>query len=176
MIDMGADAVICCHAHCPLPWEIHSNRPIIYGMGNLIFEAFGQEPDAWYQGYMARLTVENGQVRFEAIPYFQSQTHTGVKKMNEDARKSFFSEMGEKNDRLKNSAFLEGQWAKYCREQKDTHLAMLFGYNKIMVRMKTLLLRTLHSKTNRLCALNLVQCETHHEILNSIFKDERGEG
>ena len=29
MVDMGADAVICCHAHCPLPREIYNDRPAI---------------------------------------------------------------------------------------------------------------------------------------------------
>lgn len=176
MIDMGADAVICCHAHCPLPWEIHSGRPIIYGLGNLVFEAFSREPDAWYKGYLAKLIVENGQIRFEAIPYFQSQAHVGAIKMNEDARKSFFLEMEKKNDQLNNSAFLESHWANYCREQKDIYMAMLFGYNKIMEKMKSLLLKTVHTKRDFVQALNLVQCETHREILNSIFKDERGEG
>jgi poly-gamma-glutamate synthesis protein (capsule biosynthesis protein) len=176
MIDMGADAVICCHAHCPLPWEIYSNRPIIYGLGNLIFEAFSQEPDAWYKGYLAKLTVEDGRIRFEAIPYFQSQAHSGVKKMNEDARISFFNEMERKSDQVKNGEFLEDQWAKYCREQKDIYMAMLFGHNRLMRKASRFLPKTLHSKKEMLQALLLVQCETHREILNSIFKDERGEG
>jgi len=171
MIDMGADAIICCHTHCPLPWEIHSGRPIIYGLGNLIFEALSQEPDAWYEGYVARLTIENGRIIFEAIPYFQSKAHSGVKKMNEDARKSFFNEMERKSDQVKSGEFLEDQWAKYCREQKDTYMALLFGHNKIMRKMKTL-----YAKGNFLSIVNMVQCETHREILDSIFKDERGEG
>jgi poly-gamma-glutamate synthesis protein (capsule biosynthesis protein) len=39
LVEMGADDVVCSHTHCPLPWEFHANRPIVYGLGNLVFEA-----------------------------------------------------------------------------------------------------------------------------------------
>jgi len=174
MIDMGADAVICCHAHCPLPWEIHSGRPIIYGLGNLVFEALGQEPDAWYRGYLAKLTVEDGRIRFEPIPYVQSQAQSGARQMNEDGRKSFFHEMERKSDQLKNDEFIEDQWTEFCREQRDTYMAMLFGYNRIMEKIKKPLLKTLYSREAFLRALNLVQCESHRELLSGILRNERG--
>lgn len=176
MIAMGADAVICCHAHCPLPWEIHSNRPIIYGLGNLIFEAPRKLPDPWYEGYLARLTVEDGQIRFEPIPYVQSKEQAGARKMNHSACKDFLNGMLNKSAQIKSPSFIEDQWAKYCRQQRVTYLTGLFGYNKIMKKIKNLLLKILHTKGDILRALHLVQCETHREILNSIFRDERGEG
>jgi poly-gamma-glutamate synthesis protein (capsule biosynthesis protein) len=173
MVDMGADAVICCHAHCPLPWEIYADRPIVYGLGNLIFEALGQEQDDWYVGYLARLSIEDEQVHLEVIPYFQSHVHLGAKKMDEKARKRFFNEMERKNNEVKDSVFLEDRWLKYCRQQRAQYLEELFGYNRLMSKARNLLLRTLHSKKEVLNALLLTQCETHKEILNTIFKDER---
>ncbi len=50
MVDMGADAVVCSHTHCPLPWEMYCDRPIVYGLGNLVFENSGERPDSWFQG------------------------------------------------------------------------------------------------------------------------------
>ena len=35
---MGADAVIGCHAHCVQPVELHNSVPIIYGLGNFVFD------------------------------------------------------------------------------------------------------------------------------------------
>jgi len=35
---MGADAVIGCHAHCVQPVELHQGVPIIYGLGNFVFD------------------------------------------------------------------------------------------------------------------------------------------
>ena len=176
MVDMGADAVICCHTHCPLPWEIYSDRPIVYGLGNLIFEPLSKQLTAWHEGYLARLIFENGQVSLEVIPYFQSQALPGARKMDEISRTRFLDEMLKKGAELKNSVLLEERWIEYCREQKGNYLTGLFGYNRLMRKVSSLLLKTLHSKNERLRALLLVQCETHREILNTIFRDERRGG
>lgn len=173
IVDMGADAVICCHTHCPLPWEIYADRPIIYGLGNLVFEPSSEPPISWQEGYLARLTIADGQVHFEAIPYFQSKAIAGAHKMADTERKSFLNELERKGKQIKDAVFLEGQWVKYCREQKDTYLSGLFGYNRPMRRLRKLLFPLLHSKEEIHRALLLVQCETHREILNAIFKLER---
>lgn len=173
MVDMGADAVIYCHTHCPLPWETYLSKPIVYGLGNLIFEPLWKPPASFYEGYLAKLTVNDENIQFEAIPYFQSQTAPGARKMNETVKKCFFREMEIKNTNLKNISFLESEWIKYCLTQKNYYLAGLFGYNKIMRKISRFLLPLLHSKEERYQALHLVQCETHQEILNTIFKNER---
>lgn len=176
MVDMGADAVICCHTHCPLPWEIYADRPIVYGLGNLIFEPLKKQSTTWHEGYLARLTIEERHIRLETVPYFQSQTSVGAQKMKEPARQRFLDEMQKKSAELKNSELLEDRWIKYCREQKEAYLEGLFGYNRLMRKISSLLLKTLHPKREMLRALLLVQCETHQEILNTIFRDERRGG
>ena len=173
MVDMGADAVILCHTHCPLPWEIYADRPIIYGLGNLIFEASRKMSDSWYEGYLARLTIEGNQVGFEAIPYIQSRIIPGAQKMVEGEKTDFLNVMKGKSKQIKDAVFLEAQWINHCRKQKDIYLSGLFGYNWAMRKLRRLLLPLLHSKEELYQALHLVQCETHHEILNTIFKDER---
>ena len=176
MVDMGADAVICCHTHCPLPWEIYADRPIIYGLGNLVFEPLHEQTPTWNEGYLAKLTIEDGYVHFGAIPYFQSKDCSGAKKMNESEKKLFFDEMEKKCNQVKNAEFMEVQWTNYCRQQKDIYLPYLYGYNRIMIKLRKLLLPLLHSKEASRRALLLVQCETHQEILNTLFKDERQGG
>lgn len=173
MVDMGADAVICSHTHCPLPWEVYADRPIVYGLGNLIFEPLKNQPDSWHHGYLARLTVANGKVDLETIPYLQSKDFPGAKRMDKETQMHFLDEMKMKSEELKNSALLEDRWTKYCRLQKETYLVELFGYNRFMQKIGGILLRKLHSPKGVLNALLMVQCETHRELLNTIFKDER---
>lgn len=175
MIEMGADAVVCCHAHCALPWEFYKGRPIIYGLGNLIFEGTGMEPDIWYEGYLAKLTLDDGRIGFEAIPYFQSKAGIGARKMDETSRNFFFNGMQEKGGEIKDSARLEERWLEYCRRQKDLYMSELFGYNRIMRKLRGFLLKTIHSKRSVLQALLMVQCEAHREILTTILNDYRQE-
>lgn len=173
MVDMGADAVICCHTHCPLPWESYADRPIIYGLGNLIFEPLNKATDSWYEGYMAKLTIDNGQVHFTPIPYFQSKEMPGTQKMDNVASKRFHDEMDMKNNHVRDNMFLEDQWVKYCKQQKDQYLSFLFGYKRSLRKLRRFLLPLLHSKEEVQRALLLTQCETHQEILNTIFKNYR---
>jgi len=173
MIDMGADAVICCHTHCPLPWEIYAGRPIIYGLGNFIFEPLREAPASWYEGYLARLTVGGGRVCMEAIPYVQSFGQAGVRKMNDVEQKRFTNEMNRKNIEVQDVKFLAQQWRDYCHKQKSFYLEALFGCNRLMRKVHSMLQARLYSKRQVLRALNLVQCETHQEVLNTIFKYEK---
>jgi poly-gamma-glutamate synthesis protein (capsule biosynthesis protein) len=175
MVDMGADAVICCHTHCPLPWEIYADRPIVYGLGNLIFESTGEMPAGWHEGYLATLTIDEGKIHLGVVPYVQSLANLGAHKMDENRRKHFFDEMEIKAAEVKDGKCLEERWVEYCRRQKKIYLTGLFGYNRFMRKAYSLLFRRLHAKKEVLNALHLVQCETHQEILNTIFKDERQE-
>jgi hypothetical protein len=139
----------------------------------LIFEPLQEVPDSWHEGYLARLTIEDKHLRFEAIPYMQSKDLPGAQKMDDKSKKQFFAEMEKKSTQVKDGAFLEDQWMKYCLQQKDMYIPWLFAYNKPMLKLRRLLLPLLHSKEERQMALLLVQCETHQEILNTIFRDER---
>lgn len=175
MIERGADAIICCHTHCPLPWEIYNDKPIIYGLGNLIFEAEGVAPDSWYKGYLAKLSIEERQVHFEAIPYLQSKECLGAKGMNEKERTIFTNEMQKKNVEIRNNEFLSYLWVEYCKQKKETYISGLYDYNKLVRIIKRILPSALSSKKAELKALHLVQCEIHQEILNTIFKILRQE-
>jgi poly-gamma-glutamate synthesis protein (capsule biosynthesis protein) len=173
MVDMGADAVICCHAHCPQPWEFYSGRPIIYGLGNLIFESIG-EPEIWYMGYLARLNFEEENVQLDVVPYFQSKEKPGAHKMSREAGEKFLKEMELKNILVKDESFIKDQWDMCTRKRRYAYLESLFGHNNRIVRkIREFFAGKLHSKRDVLQALHFVQCETHREVLNTIFEQEK---
>ncbi len=70
--DMGADAVIAGHTHCPQGYESYTGKPIVYSMGNLFFQSGTDRAEdcSWYYGYLAGLTLdkENG-IGLEVHPY-----------------------------------------------------------------------------------------------------------
>lgn len=173
MVDMGADAVICSHTHCPLPWEIYESKPIVYGLGNLIFETIQKQPEGWYEGYLAKLTITETNVSLDVIPYIQSKDSAGAKKMKDGERNKFIEDMRKKSEEVKDDEFMMDRWVEYCRQKRDTYLMILFESNTLMRRIRRILFKTKYSKERILAALNLVQCETHQEILNTIFKIER---
>lgn len=69
--DMGADAVIAGHTHCPQGYEIYNGKPIIYSMGNFLFPKAekNDENDSWYYGYFTILDIWDAKISAEIVPY-----------------------------------------------------------------------------------------------------------
>jgi poly-gamma-glutamate capsule biosynthesis protein CapA/YwtB (metallophosphatase superfamily) len=55
LVDAGADAVIGGHAHLPQTVEWHKDRPIVYSLGNFVFDYFPDDPPVW-TGWIVTLT------------------------------------------------------------------------------------------------------------------------
>lgn len=170
MVEMGADAVICCHTHGPLPWEIYAGRPIIYGLGNLLFENDQPIQEEWHEGYLAEMTINGPIIAFNPIPYLQCKTKPGAKKMDDGVLEEFLQKMHSRNAHLQESEFLNARWIEHCQQKKDAYLLELIGFNLGLRKLGSLLLHALHSSNTILTALHLAQCETHQEVLNTIFK------
>jgi len=68
--DMGADAVIAGHTHCPQGYENYEGKPIVYSMGNLLFQNVKRtDPhDSWYYGYLSVLELRE-KIELQIIPY-----------------------------------------------------------------------------------------------------------
>ena len=173
MIDMGAGAVVCCHAHCPLPWEIYAGCPIVYGLGNLVFESTMPTDGAWYQGYMAGLTLTHGRLEFAPVPYEQSRHSVGTGRMAEDREHAFINELSRRSDETTDASLLKNRWLEHCAENRDSYLAMLFGHRSSMLRLLSHIPLAGRSRKAVRQALLLVQCEAHHEVLTSLFSDVR---
>jgi len=54
-IDAGADAVIGGHPHLTQTVEWHKDRPIVYSLGNFVFDYYPYDPPVW-KGWIAKLT------------------------------------------------------------------------------------------------------------------------
>lgn len=169
LVEMGADAVICSHTHCPLPWEVYRDRPIVYGLGNLILEAPGPQAEAYHEGYLAKLSIEGAGVVFEPAPYVQSLGRPGAREMDPAGREKFLAEMRAKAAEIEDDAFVEDRWREYCLRRSERVLADLLGYRRWMWKLRRLLFGTVHGPRTVLRALHLVQGETHREVLTTLF-------
>jgi poly-gamma-glutamate synthesis protein (capsule biosynthesis protein) len=65
-IDSGADMVVGHHPHWPQIYEIYNGSPIIYSLGNLIFDQMWSKETR--QGLILESTWQNGLKRLELIP------------------------------------------------------------------------------------------------------------
>ncbi len=74
-IRAGANGVIATHTHCPLGIEIYNGCPIVYSMGNFLFDIPFPKREYtkdhfWWKGYMVKLFFSDNQaLRLQVIPY-----------------------------------------------------------------------------------------------------------
>ncbi|MFA7291561.1 MAG: CapA family protein [Rhodocyclaceae bacterium] len=69
MIDAGADAVVGGHPHVTQGSEVYEGKPIIYSLGNFVFDGFDY-PEA-RDGWLLRLSVsEEGVTDWEVLPAY----------------------------------------------------------------------------------------------------------
>lgn len=66
MIDAGADAVVGGHPHVTQGADLHRGRPIVWSLGNFVFDGFDAE--AARTGWLLRLTLDrDGVVEWDTI-------------------------------------------------------------------------------------------------------------
>jgi poly-gamma-glutamate synthesis protein (capsule biosynthesis protein) len=56
LIDAGASAVIGAHSHITQTVDLYRGRPIIYSLGNFVFDYYPDDPAVW-TGWVVRLTL-----------------------------------------------------------------------------------------------------------------------
>jgi len=147
--DMGADAVIGGHTHCPQGYEIYNGKPIVYSMGNFLFKSRieRKENDSWYYGYMSILEIKDT-ISLEIVPYKFNTNATKITVFT-GKDKTLLLEYIEKLSRIiKNSEELAScfkGWAwnhQWCPSLKADN----YG------------------------AWNLTKCEAHHSQLKSLLQ------
>lgn len=175
-IRKGADAVICHHAHVPGAYEFYQDKPIVYSLGNLIFDRL-IPVDGWNQGYAVCLEYDlkcKSLQGFEIIPYSQSVEQGGIWEMSGSEKEAFIALLEVYRKTVSDKELYTKAWNDFCVSQKNSILLRMFlpvkfrGLNKmakIIPILKFLLPRsTINAKKNT------VQCQSHLELLLRIIE------
>ena len=67
LIDHGADAIAGSHPHCLQPFDSYRGRPIIYSLGNLVFDGAPTLP-GWNRGQLVAFDRGGGRPSFQLLP------------------------------------------------------------------------------------------------------------
>ncbi len=114
--DMGADALIAMHTHCPQGYEIYEGKPIVYSMGNFMFQSGSprQAQDSWYYGYLSQLEITKGApISLTVTPYkFDTTAHIKVFEGTEKAAMCDY--LTRISDLLKNPEELRLHYMGWC--------------------------------------------------------------
>ena len=173
MVEMGANAVIVQHSHCPGSYEEYQNAHIVYGQGNLILDEENYiNLKSFHEGFLVELSIaDDMRSTMEIIPYLQSDSQPGARKMDKEMEQFFRQSLDERSNAIKDDTFVQAQWLMFCEERKHEYLSNLLGHNRLFSKLNShgLLEKYLYTARLLMRSQNMVSCEAHREILETIF-------
>ncbi len=91
--------------------------------------------------------------------------------MTADQESQFRKSLEDRSKAIQDDALVEGEWLKFCEENKHAYVSCLLGHNRILGKLNArgLLENRFYSRENLLRAKNMVCCETHREAIETIF-------
>lgn len=171
MVEMGANAVIVQHTHCPGCYEKYQKAHIIYGQGNLIFD-WPNKDKAFYKGFLVKLLIaDDFSSTMDIIPYLQSDSQAGARKMEKEAEQLFRQSLKERSIAITDDAFIKAQWLQFCENRKYEYLGKVLGHNRLFCKLNAhgFFVKYFYTKSALNCAFNIISCEAHREVLETIF-------
>ncbi len=159
--ELGADAVIAMHTHCPQGYEIYNGKPIIYSMGNFYFPhgndgKFADPNYTWYYGYLTQLEFSGETIGLRLIPYRFSNDRMEV--LSGSRLEAFDRYMETLNAPIGDEEALRRLFDGWCMIMGPVY-ADFARYTEAMIDDQD---QVRHMKNN-------FSCEAHNELLTAYF-------
>ena len=157
-IDLGAEAVVAMHTHCPQGYEMYNGKPIIYSMGNFFFPANRSHIKAWNYGYLTMIDFAEDGAKLEIFPYkFDFEGHT---MLDGEEKEHFLKYMEILCKPLEDM--------EEIRKWFDAWSTLQFGYaNALTSYSEEKLTSNVQSEIIRV--KNVFNCEAHNEVVRNML-------
>jgi poly-gamma-glutamate synthesis protein (capsule biosynthesis protein) len=177
-IDQGVNMVVCQHSHTAGVYENYNNGNIYYGQGNFVFDPYPLKKDWLYKGFLVELIInDDNSTNIQLIPYVHNSFYKdeiGIRKMNTEESKIFMDTILEANKKMNEDPnYVHKEWVKLSKSLENTYLSLLNGNGRVMRKLneKFPWLKFVYKNDRKLVLKNIVTCETHHEIVKTILKE-----
>ena len=174
-VNCGVDAIVAHHTHCVSGYEYFEGKPIVYSIGNFIFDYKKKyQKGLWTEGMSVILELKdkNSNFRISLIPHTQGKEDDSTLKLMQDNQKEeFINKIKRLSEIITNDDLFLKAWHNYILTQEKNYLPSLYlrsFYMRALFMLGILPVSFLRSKHNKL-VLNLIRCEAHSEILKTIL-------
>jgi len=170
-VDIGADLVVCHHAHYPSGCEVYKNKFISYGLGNLFFPVKKEKSVDWFNGYFVSLNIDREVLNYEIIPYsFDIQ---GIHIFQGNEKTLFMEKIEHRSEIISSDDLLHAHWQKFCAKNQKEYISHILAYNKFdRYLFKTNILKPRHFRKKMVRLLNYFRCDSHREAIIRIIEQE----
>ena len=176
MIDAGADFVSCQHSHVIGTEEVYNEGTILYGQGNTVF-GYKENNSDWNQGLLVAIELNVDKLsstnQINYIPV--NATTSGIVLMEKDEQQKIILEIKNRQQQIKEKNFIHNSWNLFCESKKSHYLPLLFGLGRILNKLnrifKNLIIQLIYSKKRMRITKNILRCEAHNEVIDTILKN-----
>jgi poly-gamma-glutamate synthesis protein (capsule biosynthesis protein) len=174
-IDAGATAVIGTHTHCPQGIEIYNESPIVYSLGNFLFDRNKinnrADDSMWWKSYMLRVSFsKDNAFALEVIPYNFGPAAEEINLLKGQDKIEFMDYLNFLSEVIKDKKELNRFWRGWAAMNGPDWLNFLqqieYPFNKDD--------KEVNAKIP--AARNVLNCEAHNELLttfmNLVYRDE----
>ena len=170
-VDSGADLVLCQHSHCIGSEEKFMDGTILYGQGNSCF-GFREKDVSWNEGILVMVDPKTREISRRLL----IATADGVFLRSEKESRERIEQMREDSSILSDSSEIESRWIEFCKRQEDLDMPLLYGKNRVFTKLNRILHNRLvnifYSRKKQMITMNLLRCEAHHEVIQTILEDK----
>ena len=170
MIDEGARVVICQHSHCLGTFESYGGGLIVYGQGNFVFD-YGAHGPRGLTGVLVKLSVTGpDEFRHEFLPFALRPSGDGLDLLQNGDAEAILRALTERSAILNSEDSLQSYWRDACETRRHEYMSSLLGLGRTLrfVNRRGLLTRLLLSRHDRRAIGNMVRCESHREVLQTL--------
>lgn len=170
LVDFGADAVVGHHQHCFSGYEMYNNKPIFYGLGNFSFDKNDSQVSNWNKGFMVSIDFRKDGILYEIHSYMQGSKEPGIVLIGD----KYKDEINSINSVIANDDVLRQKFDGFV---KTRHLSVLsaitpFSNKYLQALYKRKLLPSFISQKKKLLVRNIINCESHRDIILNVLKND----
>lgn len=174
LVDLGVDAVIGHHTHCFSGYELYKNKPIVYSLGNFIFDSKSRK-SSWNKGAAATLVITGNDIKLQLHPFNQCDDEVGAHLLTEEETKVWLEKEHAKTQQIQDDAFLEHKFEEFVFQLERLYRSYLEPNKSAWIlaaKNRGLLPRAIKGH-KRLLFWNIIRAEAHRDILLELLSKEK---
>lgn len=169
MAESGADLVLCQHSHCIGTCEMIDGATIIYGQGNAAF-GYRDGNIAWNEGFIVCVSLDDNSVSLKLM----NAVEDGIVLASDTDSQKRIEQMKKDSEKVNDPVFIKEEWNMFCTQLEALDLALLFGKNRVFNKINRILnnklIKLLYNSRKQMITMNMIRCESHHEVVQTILE------
>ena len=171
-VDLGAAAVVCHHTHVYSGFEVYNQSPIFYSLGNFLFDRESERDTFWNYGIVLNLKFEKGKSVSYSYRFIEQNSHKAgaylLSQNLQDVHSEIFLDLSKT---IEDDTLLENNYNEFLKKQARLFDFWLNPYpSKLYFLYNKGFLPSLLNSNKRKLWANLVRCESHRDVLQSVLK------